>query len=685
MTITGKQSLEKLPGVGPARKKALLRLGLSTMGELLDYFPREYEDRTIQSSISAVPEEVPVCFEAMVTEPFHTSHIRKGMDVTKGKISDHMVQVAVTFFNQAYVTQNLIYGESYVFFGKVTGTGSRRQMTNPYFERVGEEKLTGGIMPIYSLTAGISQSFLSGLVRRALPCTEELQEALPPMILCRYQLAQLEFSYRNIHFPESWEALVLARRRLIFEELLCLSLGLALLRERRSEGGATSFERVDLSEFFCELPFSLTNAQKRSIEEMAEDLRQTRPMNRLLQGDVGSGKTVVAAACIWLSWRNGCQSALMAPTDLLARQHHRTLENLLGAAGLRIGLLTGSMTDKQKRRVREAASIGEIDLLVGTHALLSEEVQFSRLGLVIADEQHRFGVMQRAALSAKPGQAVRPHVLVMSATPIPRTLALMVYGELDLSVIDELPPGRKPVSTYIIGEDKRARLNRFIWKQIQEGRQVYLVCPMVEEGGILELKAAEQYGAYLQNEVFPEQNLAIIHGKMKAKDKERIMEAFARGEVQMLVSTTVIEVGVDVPNASLMVVENAERFGLSQLHQLRGRVGRGDHPSYCVLVSDMKSTHTMERLKALASTTDGFRIAEEDLKLRGPGDFFGSRQHGLPQLKIADLAGDMRMLREAQEATGLLLEQDPKLENERHQVLREKVMQLFEENRASFT
>lgn len=682
--MSRKQSLDALPGVGPARRKALLRLGLSTVENLLDYFPREYEDRTKGRSIVELPEETPVCFEAMVIEPFRTSHIRKGMDMTKGRVSDHGAQVAITFFNQSYAAKNLSYGESYVFFGKLTGTGARRQMANPYFERLGEEKLTGMITPVYPLTAGISNNFLAGLVKIVLSCVEEKMESLPPLLLSQYQLAQAEFSYRNIHFPQSWEALALARKRLIFEELLCLSLGLALLRERRSEGGAVAFAQRDLSRFYSMLPFSLTNAQKRSIEEIAEDLEETTPMNRLLQGDVGSGKTVVGAACVWLSWQNGCQCALMAPTDLLARQHHKTIQNLLEGCGLRIRLLTGSMTEKQKRLIREEAALGEVDLLVGTHALLTEEVQFLRLGMVITDEQHRFGVAQRAALTAKAGQTLRPHVLVMSATPIPRTLALMVYGELDLSVIDELPPGRQPVATYIIGEDKRARLNRFIHTQMQAGRQVYLVCPMVEEGEALELKAAEQYGTYVKNELFPKNTVAVIHGKMKAKEKERIMEAFVQGEIQMLVSTTVIEVGVDVPNATLMVVENAERFGLSQLHQLRGRVGRGEHDSYCVLVTETKNPHTMERLQALASTTDGFRIAEEDLKLRGPGDFFGSRQHGLPQLKIADLAGDMRLLKEAQEASRMLLEQDPKLEKVSNKRLKEKVMRLFEENRDSF-
>lgn len=678
--MTEQQRLDGMSGVGPARSKALQKLGLSTVGDLLEYFPRLYEDRTQREHLAGISEEEPICFEAMVTEPFRTSRIRKGMELTKGKLSHAATQVSVTFFNQPYVSKSLTYGERYVFYGKLSGTGARRQMTNPYFERVAERKLVDAIIPVYPLTAGISHNFLAALVRRALPCAAEKEETLPPTILNQYQLAQVEFSYRNIHFPESFEALELARRRLIFEELLCLSLGLALLRERRSEGLASPFATLDIAAFYEHLPFSLTSAQKRSVEEMAQDLGKEKPMNRLLQGDVGSGKTVVSAACVWLCAKNGAQAALMAPTDLLARQHYKTMESLLGGMGIRIGLLTGSMTEKQKRQMREAAVLGEVDLLIGTHALLTEKVQFFRLGLVITDEQHRFGVEQRAALSAKAGHALRPHVLVMSATPIPRTLALMVYGELELSVIDELPPGRKPVETYLVDEQKRARLMRFVRKQVQEGRQVYMVCPMVEEGETLGLKSAEQYGESLKEEVFPDLQVAVIHGKMKPKEKERIMDEFVSGAIQILVSTTVIEVGVDVPNASLMVIENAERFGLSQLHQLRGRVGRGEHASYCVLVSDSKSPQTLERLRALTETTDGFRIAEEDLKLRGPGDFFGARQHGLPQLKIADLAGDMRVLWQAQEAARLLLEQDPKLEHTCHQSLRAKVERLFAEH-----
>lgn len=677
MAVKGTTKLEDFPGIGPARAKALGKLGLGTAADLLSYFPREYEDRTVQPSLSACGEEVPVCFRAMVTEAFYTARLRGGMELTRGKISDHTAQVQVTFFNQSYVTGQLKEGEEYIFYGKLQGLGARRQMANPYFEPVGANRLTGGIMPVYPLTAGVSQNLLAGLVKRALPCVEELPEVLPVPVLSEYELAQTEFSYRNIHFPASWEALALARGRLIFEELYCLSLGLSLLRSRRKQGGAQPFEDMEVSGFVSRLPFALTGAQARAVEETARDMTRQEPMNRLLQGDVGSGKTAVAAAGVYLAWKNGCQSVLMAPTELLARQHLHTMTTLLEGTGLRVGLLTGAMTAREKRQARQAAAQGEVDLLVGTHALLSQNVAFSRLGLVITDEQHRFGVRQRAALSAKGGEALQPHVLVMSATPIPRTLALMVYGDLDLSVLDELPPGRTPVATFVVGEDKRQRMQGFIRKQAALGRQAYVVCPTVEEGGVLDLKAAEQYGAQLRDEVFPDLTVGVLHGRMKAKEKEAIMAAFAQGSLQVLVSTTVIEVGVDVPNASLMVIENAERFGLSQLHQLRGRVGRGSHESFCVLMTSSKSETSLARLKALASSNDGFRIAEEDLRLRGPGDFFGARQHGLPQLHIASLAGDMRVLKQAQQAARDTLEGDPLLEQPRHRALQKKVFRLF--------
>ena len=677
--------LDTFPGIGPTRVRALGKLGLHAVGDLLAYFPREYEDRSVIPEILSVGEEMAVCFRAMVTEAFHTSRIRQGMELTRGKVSDHTVQVTVTFFNQPYMAKQLRYGEEYLFYGRLQGRGSRRQMANPYVEPVGADRLVGGIVPVYPLTAGISQVLLGGLVRRALPCAGEITETLPPDLLSRYQLAQSEFSYRNIHFPDSWEALALARHRLMFEELLCLSLGLSLLRSRRSRGKAPAFQKADLASFFAGLPFRLTGAQTRAMEELSRDLNRSEPMSRLLQGDVGSGKTAVAAAGAYLAFQNGFQSALMAPTELLARQHLATMETLLAWSGLRVELLVGSLTAAEKRRVRARLAAGEIDLLVGTHALISQGVDFPRLGLVITDEQHRFGVRQRAALSAKGGAEGIPHVLVMSATPIPRTLALMIYGDLDLSVLDELPPGRSPVATYIMGEDKRERMYGFIRRQAQAGHQTYIVCPTVEEGGALDLKAAEDYGRHLREQVFPDLSTAVLHGRMKGREKEAVMGAFARGEISVLVSTTVIEVGVDVPRATLMVIENAERFGLSQLHQLRGRVGRGSAASYCILVTESKGETARERLRALAATNDGFLIAEEDLRLRGPGDFFGARQHGLPQLRIASLAGDMRVLSQAQEAARVLLEEDPQLKAPRHGPLRERVWRLFEENGDGFS
>jgi ATP-dependent DNA helicase RecG len=536
-------------------------------------------------------------------------------------------------------------------------------------------------MPVYPLTHGVSNNFLAGLTQGALAgCLEQVEETLPPALRQAYALAGLSYSYQNIHFPASFEELELARRRLIFEELFDLSCGLALLKGRREEHRGTAFSPRPWEEFAALLPFAPTNAQRRAMEELCADTASGRPMNRLLQGDVGSGKTAVAAYGAWLAFQSGCQCALMAPTEILAQQHFATLSALLTPAGIEVALLTGSMGAAAKRKVYAALKAGEIDLIVGTHALLSQGVEFARLGLVIADEQHRFGVEQRAALAAK--AQLRPHVLVMSATPIPRTLALMIYGDLDLSVLDELPPGRTGVETYLIGEDKRARLYGFVRKLVGEGRQVYIVCPAVEEGEDAdgELKAVTAYASQLQTQVFPDLRVALVHGRLKAKEKQTVMAAFADGQVDVLVSTTVIEVGVDVPNAALMVVENADRFGLSQLHQLRGRVGRGKHQSYCILLSSNKNPETRQRLKVLTQTNDGFRISEEDLKARGPGDFFGKRQHGLPQLRLADLAGDMRVLKQAQQAAQELLEDDPALQKPENRRVLAQVQRLFAEN-----
>jgi len=670
------------PGIGPARAKKLAKLGIATAGDLLRYFPRDYEDRRNRSSIIRAPEGEPVCIQAMVAETPRLSRVRRGLDLVKVKAVDHSGMLHITYFNQAYLKDALRPGEEYIFFGKVERLGRAKQMTNPVTELAGKNAVTGCILPVYPLTAGISNNLVASLTRRVVDgCAHLVEEALPGTVLRDYGLAQSEFSYQNIHFPENFELLDRARRRLIFEELFYLAAGLTLLKDRRSSAQGPVCHCKSLSPFLNLLPFTPTAAQLRVMEECREDMAGVRPMNRLVQGDVGSGKTAVAAAAAWVAIQNGLQAALMAPTEILARQHAGSLSQLLSPAGIRVGLLTGSMTPAQKKEVRRQLKTGELQLVVGTHALLSGNVEFGHLGLVIADEQHRFGVNQRAALTAK---GERPHVLVMSATPIPRTLALIVYGDLDVSVIDQLPPGRMPVETFVVGEDKRQRMYGFVRKLVNEGRQVYMVCPAVEDnpdgwGDLPDLKAVTSYAEELRKQVFPDLRVGFVHGKLKSGEKEAVMGAFSAGELDVLVSTTVIEVGVDVPNAALMIVENAERFGLSQLHQLRGRVGRGKHKSFCVLVTTSRSEASRTRLKAMTDTTDGFKIAEEDLKLRGPGDFFGNRQHGLPQLRIADLAGDMLLLSQAQEAARAVLARDPVLSAPEHRAVRERIHTLFAE------
>ena len=688
MDVTLKTPLTQFSGVGEARAKKLEKLGLSTAGDLLTWYPRDYEDRRKVYAVRDAPLEGRVCVAAMAAEHPRLSRIRKGLELVQVKVVDNTGALHITFFNQSYVERAIRAGEEYIFYGAVELQGRRRTMANPIFERVGKQSFTGRVMPVYRLTAGISNHLLASLVRQALPCAEGLAETLPQRVRREHKLAAAEFAVKNIHFPEHEQALNLARRRLAFEELFYLAVGLAFLKERRDRGGAgLAVPDRPKEEFLSLLPFAPTQAQGRVMDEVSADMASGRPMNRLVQGDVGSGKTAVAAYAGWLCAKGGFQTALMAPTEVLAEQHYRSLSALLAPARVRVGLLTGSMTPAEKRKVKAALSAGEIDFVVGTHALISEGVGFSKLALIVADEQHRFGVAQRAALAAKSGGDAAPHVLVMSATPIPRTLALIIYGDLDISVIDQLPPGRAPVSTYVIREDKRQRMYGFVRKQTAEGRQVYIICPAVEdnpdaalpgeESPALNLKAVRTYAEKLRKEVFPDLRLGILHGKMKPREKEAAMAAFAGGETQVLIATTVVEVGVDVPNASLIIVENADRFGLSQLHQLRGRVGRGKHPSHCVLITATRSLEAMERLRTLASTTDGFKIAEEDLKARGPGDFFGSRQHGLPQTKLADLAGDTRLLHEAQEAARALLARDPGLTAPENSPVLERVRRLF--------
>ena len=667
-----------IKGVGEARAKSLAKLGITDLRSLLSYFPRAYDDRRAYKKIADLIPGENACVCAVIAGEPKLSRIRKGLDLIKLRAVDETGALELTYFNQSYLKNTFHTGDAYVFFGRAEGTPSRQQMTNPLFEREGAHQITGRIMPIYPLTAGVSQSMLCKAVEQSLAaCVDELPDILPEDVRLVYQLCHTRFAYENIHFPTDDEALSAARRRLAFEELFLLALGLKLLRERRTFVAGKQCKKVDLSPFFTSLPFSLTGAQRRAIDDIARDLTGERPMNRLVQGDVGSGKTMVAAAAIYMAAKNGLQCALMAPTEILAEQHYRSLAPLLEPLGIPCALLTASTKAKERRALNERLRSGELSLVIGTHALLSPDVQYQNLGLVVTDEQHRFGVDQRAALSAKGDD---PHLLVMSATPIPRTLALMIYGDLDVSILNELPPGRQKIDTFAVPSSYHERIYAFLRKLVAEGRQAYIVCPMVAENDELpdERKAVTAYAETLQKEVFPDLRIAPIHGKMKPKEKDAVMRAFAAHEIDVLVSTTVIEVGVDVPNAALMLIENAECFGLSQLHQLRGRVGRGRHKSYCVLVSDNKGEENKQRLKVMSSTSDGFAIAEEDLKLRGPGDFFGSRQHGLPSLRVADLSCDLSLLHETQSAAEQLLAADPALKN--HPLLKARVELLFELN-----
>ncbi len=670
-----------IKGIGEAKAKALGKLGIFTLGDLIGWFPRRYEDRRETRPISSLIPGETACVAAMIASEPKVSHIRKGMDLVKVRAVDDTGALDVTFFNQSWLKDQLRVGETYIFYGRAEGSLLRKTMAGPVVEPEGRREFTGRIVPVYPLTAGVSQLLLSRAIRQGLDeCADILPDCLPDSVRQTHGLCRVNYAYENIHFPESPEALDIARRRLAFEELFFFAIGLKLLRSRRETVSVEPFRPVDMAPFYDALPFILTGAQRRCVDEAIADMTAGKPMNRLCQGDVGSGKTMVAAACVYFCVKNGRQAALMAPTELLAEQHYRGLAPLLEQLGLRCALLTGSTPTKTKRSVTAQLASGELDFAIGTHALISGGVAYANLGLVVTDEQHRFGVAQRTALAEK---GEHPHTLVMSATPIPRTLALILYGDLDVSVIDQLPPGRKPIETYAVTSAYYPRLYAFIRKQVEAGRQVYIVCPMVSENDDLpdERKAVTEYAQKLQSEIFPDLRVAYVHGKMKSREKDTVMSAFAAGETNILVSTTVIEVGVDVPNASLMVVENAERFGLSQLHQLRGRVGRGQHQSYCVLVSDNKNDETRQRLRAMTKTADGFKIAEEDLRLRGPGDFFGLRQHGLPGLRVADIGCDTRLLTEAQTAAEELLAHDPSLA--RHPDTAERVQKLFRQSENS--
>lgn len=664
-----------LKGVGEVRAKQLAQLNIFTLRDLICHFPRGYEDRTKLVPIEKLEPDVPACFRAMVMNTPRTSHIRKGLDLTKVQVADSTGRLNVTFFNSRFAAQQLEYGREYIFYGAVSGDFIGYSMTNPVFEAPESQPVTTRrILPIYPLTAGLTNAALLRLVQQALAVCGLPEEILPAEVREKYGILPAERAYFAIHEPNSMAEAELAKKRMIFEEFFIFSAGLALMRAARKEKKAEPYTDFDMAPFYDSLPFTLTGAQSRAVGEILEDFRRGIPMNRLVQGDVGSGKTMVAAAAAYCAARNSAQTALMAPTEILAEQHFASLSALFVPLGVSVALLTGSMTGKQKKDVRERIAAGEVQVVIGTHALLSESTRFEHLGLVITDEQHRFGVGQRSRLSAK---GEDPHLLVMSATPIPRTLALILYGDLDVSILDELPPGREPVDTFLVGESYRPRINAFIRKQVAEGHQCFVVCPAVEENEELGIKAASVWAETLQQTVFPDLRIALLHGQMKGAEKEAAMASFARGEADVMVATTVIEVGVDVPNATLMVIEDADRFGLSQLHQLRGRVGRGKAKSYCILTTHNRNPETLQRLKALCKTTDGFKIAEEDLRLRGPGDFFGSRQSGLPAFRVADLGCDLAAMKDAQQASADWIDAYGASDTPEAKALRQRIGDLF--------
>lgn len=660
MALELQTDIRYLKGVGESRAALYQKLGIETVEDLLYHIPRRYIDLTRPTPLAAAVPGQKCAVRALLAAKGREQRIRRGLSLFKLTAVDGPVTLHITFFNAKYTVEALREGEEYIFYGSVTGGFYSRQMDSPQVFRPEE---AGTLLPVYSLTQGLSNKMVSRQVTEALNRVEQLPDPLEGSGLPQqYGLLSYSQALLAVHFPPDWQAIEMGRNRMVFDELLCLSLCFARMREGRHRLHVPPMRMQPLTEYYRALPYELTGAQQRAIAEAMSDMCSGTPMNRLVQGDVGSGKTAVAAALCYFACLNGYQSTLMAPTEILAQQHYNSLAPLLGSLGMQVALLTGSLSPKKKETLKAALAAGEIDLCIGTHALLTDDTAFANLGLVVTDEQHRFGVQQRAALRQKGRDA---HVLVMSATPIPRTLAMIVYGDLEISVIDELPAGRRPIRTYLIDSTIRQRAFGYIKKHLDEGYQAYLVCPAVqsedEDTAAASLKSAVEYAEELAHGAFGDYRVGLLHGKMRPAQKEKVMAEFAAGEIQLLVATTVVEVGVDVPNAVIMMVENAERFGLSQLHQLRGRVGRGQVQSHCILLSDTENPDTLERLRVLCGTNDGFKIAEEDLKQRGPGDFFGERQHGLPEMKIADLAADSRLLQKAREAADALTERDPTL------------------------
>lgn len=663
-----------LKGVGPKTAERFEKLGILTLSDLLCHYPRRYLDFSKPYSIAEAPADTECVVKAEVFAKPGGRILPGGRRMERITAGDDVSSLEITWFNNPYAAQKLELGQEYYFQGIVTGGMLRRQMVNPQVRTDAQVK-SSPFEAVYPQTEGLTSSAIAKCVRQLLPHAELLPDPLPPEMLKKYRLLSKADAVRAIHCPATEEEAFAARRRLIYEELLVLQLGIGRMKNHGAASTGAPMKKADASPFWESLPFSPTGAQRRAVEEILTDMSGETSMNRLLQGDVGSGKTLVAAAAIWACIRAGYQAALLAPTEILASQHAENLNRLLSPFGMRVALLTGGMKAAARRTTLAAIRDDEADLIVGTHAILSEGVEFARLGLAVVDEQHRFGVRQRGLLAEK---AANPHLLVMSATPIPRTLGLLMYGDLDISILDELPPGRKPVKTRCITGKKRADLYGFLDREIGSGRQAYIVCPAIEDAGGGGLNAVKSYYEDIAKAYLPDRRVGLMHGKLKPKEKAEVMDDFKSGRLDALVSTTVIEVGVDVPNATVMVIENAERYGLSALHQLRGRVGRGAAESWCFLVSDNASESVQKRLKFLCSTSDGFAVAQYDLETRGPGDFFGSRQHGLPTLQIADLMNDTRTLHAAQSEAVALLAEDPLLERPEHALLARQVEQMFD-------
>lgn len=667
-------NIKYIKGVGEKRAGLFGSLAIFDVDALIHFFPRKYEDWTNTKTVRELQNGDCASIRATMITPVKEHMIRKGMTLYKCRFSDGESIINVTIFNNKYQAQALRVYEDYVLFGKVEKNLTSASMSSPKIE-----KLDTGVRvhPIYPATGKLTSNAIAKVVKTALESLEEIPETLDKSVRDKYKLISLDRAIRQIHFPDSDEDMQKARYRLIFEELLTLQLGLLKLKGRNKAKTNLKITADFTEEFKSLLPFEMTNAQQRAIQDCLSDMAGDYPMSRLLQGDVGSGKTAVAAGLCFTVIKNGCQCALMAPTEILAVQHYEGLSKMLSPAGINVRLLTGSTRAKEKREIKASLMEGEIDLLIGTHAIIQNDVEFRSLGLVITDEQHRFGVKQRAALAEK-GEGI--HTLVMSATPIPRTLGLILYGDLDISILDELPPGRQEIRTDVVDSRYHQRLYKFIRDAADRGEQAYIVCPAIEENeDSTDLKSAEQYAEELSEGAFHGYNLGLLHGKMKPKEKENVMKAFSSGDVQILVATTVVEVGVDVPNATIMVIESAERFGLSQLHQLRGRIGRGSKKSFCVLVSDSKSENSRNRLAVMKNNSNGFKIADEDLKARGPGDFFGERQHGLPALKIADMLQDMETLQLAQQCAGEILAEDSNLDLPKNKHLCDNISKMFRE------